>query len=232
MNEWFHSLLQNDSIQSGDTLPSVLFTFLLAFVIGQLIGWIYQKTHRGVSYSQSFTASMVVLPVLVAMMMLLMADSVTIAFGLVAVFAVVRFRNVLKDTRDTIFVLWSIIEGMAAGTGHAPLALIGAICVGMILLYLAVTQYGARRQFDTVVSLFCVSEEQQNVADGIESVLYQFCLTSQLASLQQLDGGSFDLSYRLTLRDPGRRSELESQLRDLVAVKRVSVFAHDDESEI
>ena len=231
MNSWFNMLLQSDRPAPGDSLQVVLFTFLLAFVIGQAIGWVYQKTHRGLSYSQSFTASMVVLPVLVAMMMLLMADSITIAFGLMAVFAVVRFRNVLKDTRDTIYVLWAIIEGMAVGTGRATLAVAGVLMIAAIMFYLAMTHYGARRQYDTIVSLFCVGGPG-GLSEMVEGVLGRHCLKTQLASQQEMAEGTIDLSYRLTLRDPSRRNELESELRRLDRVERVSVFSHDDESEV
>ena len=209
----------------------MFFTFLLAFVIGQIIGWIYQRTHHGLSYSQSFTASMVVLPVLVAMMMLLMADNMTIAFGLLAVFAVVRFRNVLKDTRDTVFVLWAIVEGMAVGTGRSSLALIGCVFVGAVMFYLAITKYGARNSFDTIVNLM-FSDDAGEINASIDRVLARHSLTSQLASIQEVTPGNLDASYRLTLRDPSRRVELESDLRGLDQIQHVSIFAHDDESEV
>jgi uncharacterized membrane protein YhiD involved in acid resistance len=227
-----NDLLRSDRGYSGDSLTDTMFVLVLSFVVGQIIGWIYQKTHRGHSYSQSFTASIVVLPVLVAMMMLLMADNVSIAFGLLAVFAVVRFRNVLKDTRDTIFVLWSIIEGMAVGTGHAALSVIGAIFVALLMMYLAVTHYGSRSQYDTIVSLFCIGDRVEVVSSGVESIFSRYCLTIQLASLQQLNPDNFDLSYKLTLRDPSRRNDMETELRNHDLVERVSVFVHEDESEV
>jgi hypothetical protein len=69
------------------------------------------------------------MPVLVSLMMMLMSGSVFIAFGLLAVFAVVRFRNVLKDTRDASFVLWAIVEGMAVGTRQESIALISVVII-------------------------------------------------------------------------------------------------------
>lgn len=230
MSLWFDSLLRSDQPPTSD-IQSMLFAFLLSFVMGQIIGWVYQRTHHGLSYSQSFTASMVVLPVLVAMMMLLMADNMTIAFGLLAVFAVVRFRNVLKDTRDTVFVLWSIVEGMAVGTGRSSLALVGCVFVGAVMFYLAVTQYGSRNSFDTIVNLM-FSDESGDINESIDRVLARHSLVSQLASIQEVTPGNLDASYRLTLRDPSRRVDLESELRALESIKRVSIFVHDDESEV
>ena len=59
-------------------------------------------------------------------MMMLMTGGLIVAFGLLAVFAVVRFRNVLKDTRDTSYILWAILQGLAVGTFKFSTAVIAA----------------------------------------------------------------------------------------------------------
>ena len=107
--------------------PEMVMNLALATVLGVVVSLIYRSTHKGLSYSQTFVASLVVVPVIVAMMMLLMSGSIAFAFGLLAVFAVVRFRNVLKDTRDTTFVLWSIMEGLGVGTMRYSTAVMSVI---------------------------------------------------------------------------------------------------------
>src|SRR5690606_35260101 len=131
----------------------ILAALLLAFVIGQLVGWIYMLTHTSLSYSASFVGSLVILPVIVALMMILMSGSLMVAFGLLAVFAVVRFRNVLKDTRDTTFILWAIVEGMGAGTFRYSTTVIGAVTVSLVLAYLYWTRFGERHRFDAALSV-------------------------------------------------------------------------------
>ncbi len=117
MSDWL-SMLQNSdygpSFLGG--VDAVIFIMVMAFAVGHLIGFVYMWTHEAISYSRTFVASLAVLPVLIAIMMVVMAGNVLIAFGLIAVFGVIRFRNVLKDTRDTTFVLWSIVEGLTVGT--------------------------------------------------------------------------------------------------------------------
>ena len=108
-------------------VESAALVLLLAFVIGHVVSWVYMWTHSGMSYSQMFTASLLVMPVLVALVMVLMASNVLIALGLLAVFSMIRFRNVLKDTRDTTFILWAIAEGVACGTLRFGIAVIAAV---------------------------------------------------------------------------------------------------------
>ena len=153
MNNWLDTFLHGDFGASTVSPDLVLLALLMAFALGHVIGWVYMATHVGLSYSQMFVASLVVLPAIVALVMALMAGDIVIAFGLLAVFAVVRFRNVLKDTRDTTFILWAIVEGMAVGTLRFTTAVLGVAGVSLIFLYLRATLFGIRHRYDVVVSL-------------------------------------------------------------------------------
>lgn len=224
MSNWVDLLFYSDYDSIGSP-EQALFLLLLAFVIGQMIGWTYMFTHRVLSYSQTFTASLVVMPVLVALMMMLMAGSMFIAFGLLAVFAVVRFRNVLKDTRDTYYILWSIVEGMAVGTRQESTALVGAFVVILISIYLRVTQFGSRQRYDVVLNLLCAADANLN------TVLKRHSRKMQLAASRKV-GEGVDMSYRLQLRDPARSHELQTELENTEGVQRVSLFMREDESEV
>lgn len=230
MNSWLELLFYGDYGMRGGP-EGVLLGLMLAFVIGQLIAWVYMWTHKVLSYSQTFVASMVVLPVLVALMMMLMSGSVVIAFGLLAVFAVVRFRNVLKDTRDTTFVLWGIVEGMAVGTERQSTALVSTLVIMLILLYLRVSSFGSRHRYDVVLQLVWAGDATSGEA-GLQPILRRHSSRIQLASLCRLPGEGVDLSYRLLLRDPSRSDELQAELEKVPEVERLSLFVREDESEV
>jgi hypothetical protein len=231
MSRWTDLLLYGDYGMRAGGPEGVLFGLLLAFIIGQLIGWVYMWTHKVLSYSQTFVASLVILPVLVALMMMLMSGSVVIAFGLLAVFAVVRFRNVLKDTRDTTFVLWGIVEGMAVGTEKQSTAVLSAVFVSMVLLYLRLSAFGSRHRYDVVLQLVWAGDALSGEA-GLQPILRRHSSRVQLASSRRLPGEGVDLSYRLLLRDPGRSDELQAELEQVPEVERLSLFLREDESEV
>lgn len=224
MNNLINLLFYSDFDSVGNP-EQILFLLLLAFVIGQMIAWTYMWTHKVLSYSQTFTSSLVVMPVLVSLMMMLMSGSVYIAFGLLAVFAVVRFRNVLKDTRDTYFVMWAIVEGMAVGTRQESTALMGAFVIIGISFYLRLTQFGSRQRYDVVLNVLCASDL------NLSPVLRRHSRKSQLAASRKV-GENMDMSYRLQLRDPSRSAELQSELEVTQGVQRVSLFMREDESEV
>jgi hypothetical protein len=210
---------------------SIALSLLLSFVIGQVIGWVYMATHTTPSYSSSFVASLVVLPVIVALMMVLMSGSLTIAFGLLAVFAVVRFRNVLKDTRDTTYILWTIVEGMAAGTFRYSTALIGAVGVVLVLFYLWFTEFGIRRRFDAAISL-SIPNGSNGSRGQVEQILRRFSDRVILTGERDSEGDRNILSYRLLMRNPARRGELKAELAAAGSVEELSFYLHEDESEL
>lgn len=232
MNHWFDLLFYGDYGAASGGPEAVVFILLLAFLVGQVIGWVYMWTHKVLSYSQTFVASLVILPVLVALMMSLMTGSMFIAFGLLAVFAVVRFRNVLKDTRDTTFVLWGIVQGMAVGTQRFSTALTSLLVISLVLLYLRMTAFGSRQRYDVVLQLLWVGGDAVTGIQGLLPILRKHSSRVQLATTRKLPDEGVDLSYRLLLRDPTRSDELQTELENVPEVERVSLFVREDESEV
>src|SRR5215204_877394 len=153
MTDWLQTILSPDLSPAMGGGEAALLALLIAFCIGHIVSWTYMLTHTGLSYSQMFTSSLLVLPVIVALTMMLLAGNILIAVGLLSVFAMIRFRNVLKDTRDTTFILWAVVEGVAAGTQRLSVGVIGAIVVAAVFLYVRVTSFGGRHRYDVVLSL-------------------------------------------------------------------------------
>ena len=164
-------------------------------------------------------------------MMMLMSGSIAFAFGLLAVFAVVRFRNVLKDTRDTTFILWSIMEGLGVGTMKFSTSLLAALGVAMALIYLRVTAFGSRHRFDAVLSLQMTGDVGGMMAH-LRQILRQHCVRTLLASQQRAAQDTTNLSYRVLLRDPTRSHELQNVLEQTTGIGNVSLFLREDESEV
>jgi len=223
-------MMANDFVGSQMGPETALLVMLVAFCIGHLIAWTYMWTHTGLSYSQLFTSSLLVQPVIVSIVMLLMAGNILVAIGVLSIFAMIRFRNVLKDTRDTTYILWGIVEGVAVGNQRFGIAVLGAIVISLIFVYLRVTSFGGRHRYDVILSLEWAGSE--NYASTLKPLLRRHTMRSQLASQHDLDANKLDLSYRLLLRDPSRSRELLSELEKTEGVARASLFHLSDEAEV
>ncbi len=212
LNMWFNSDYGSTAVGPH----GLLFTMLLAFFLGHIVAFVYMWTHESLSYSRTFVTSLVVLPPLVSVMMTLMAGSILVAFGLLAVFGVIRFRNILKDTRDTVFILWGITEGMGVGTMRYSTAVIGGVGIAAVLLYLRFTSFGNRTRYDAVVTLRIIGD----------------AVVGNFVSQQRLTDAGSDVACHLLLRDPSRWDELQVELARAGTFENVSVFLHADEAEI
>src|SRR5512142_3073103 len=132
MNDWF---LRGDYGLTPTNYATLAIGLLLAFASGHAVAWVYMFTHTGLSYSRSYVESMILRPVIVAWVMMMLANNLVVAFGLMAIFAMVRFRSILRDTLDTAYVLAVSVIGLACGTAKFSSAIIGCLVTAAIMFY-------------------------------------------------------------------------------------------------
>ncbi len=230
MNDLFGSFTHPDWPGAPDA-QTVLLMIALAFSLGLVLGFIYMWTHEALSYSRTFVAALAVLPLIISMMMAAMFGSLLVAFGLLAVFGVVRFRNVLKDTRDTTFILWAIVEGLAVGTTRFSIAVLAAFGIGSAFLLLRFISFGTRQRYDAVLSLRMTGDFDSRMG-ALVPLLKRHALKLDLSSERRATDKGAELSYRLLLRDPHRSGQLQSELSALEGFSDVAIYMHEDEAEI
>jgi hypothetical protein len=210
---------------------AVMIAMLLAFVCGHTIAWVYVYTHTGLSYSRSYVNTLILMPVIVALVMLVLANNLVLAFGLMAIFAMVRFRSILRDTLDTAYVLAVIVMGLACGTLKFTSAALGCITVAAIMIYFRATGFGTRHRYDLIVNVQWVRPAAE-LAE-LRDLLRRHTRRAQCASQRSNEGyAGIDLSYRVLLRDAERTNELLDELRALKGVARLSSLHAGDESEM
>lgn len=228
MNNW---LTRADFGSAPTNYTSLIIALLLAFVCGHAIAWVYMLTHTGLSYSRSYVNTLIIMPVIVALVMLILANNLVLAFGLMAIFAMVRFRSILRDTLDTTYVLAVIVIGLACGTLKFSSALIGCLATIAIMLYLWGTGFGTRLRYNLIVNIQWVRPAAE--LEALRQLLRRHSRKAVCASQRSNEGyEGVDLSYRLLLRDPGRSEQLLEDLRGLEGVARVSSLTAGDESEM
>jgi len=109
-------------------------TLILAFGLGMFIFLVYKKTYSGVMYSSSFGGTLVALTMITAMTILAVTSNVVLSLGMVGALSIVRFRTAIKEPMDIAFLFWSIAAGIVLAAGMIPLAVVGSVIIGVILL--------------------------------------------------------------------------------------------------
>ncbi len=228
MIEW----LRNADMAAVPTdFAVVLLGMLLAFLCGQSVAWTYMYTHPGLSYSRSFVNSLIAIPIIVALVMQVLANNLVTAFGLMAIFAIVRFRNILRDTLDTSYILAALVLGMAAGSQKYATAIVGCVFTVLVFVYLRITNFGSRHRYDLILNLHWTRPFPE--IGSLDRLLDRHSSSLVRASQRTNEGATgIDLSYRLLLRDISRIPDLISELRGLDGVSRITTVKAEDESEL
>lgn len=119
---------------SSISIFDMILTIILSFGIGLFIFLVYKKTYRGVMYSAGFGTTLIALTMITSIVILAVTSNVVLSLGMVGALSIVRFRIAIKDPLDIAFLFWSIGAGIILAAGMIPLAIIGSICIGIILL--------------------------------------------------------------------------------------------------
>lgn len=112
----------------------IILALALSFGIGLFIFFIYKKTYQGVMYSSSFGTTLIALTMITTLVILAVTSNVVLSLGMVGALSIVRFRTAIKEPLDIAFLFWSIAVGIVLAAGMIPLAVIGSVIIGIILL--------------------------------------------------------------------------------------------------
>jgi hypothetical protein len=138
--------LTYDLLSISDVLQASLFLFLhLAGTVLLMIPltWTYMSAKQEIGYHKSFVRALIVLPICAATIVLLIQDSLALAFGLAALVAAVRFRVALAEAIDGIFIFAAICVGLSAGVGYLGIATVMTVFFCFASLVLWQLDYGS-----------------------------------------------------------------------------------------
>ena len=121
------------SFSVTDTIIGLLFSL----VVGLFIFVIYKKTLTGVMYSTGFALTLVGMSMVTTLVIMAVTSNVVLSLGMVGALSIVRFRTAIKEPMEIVFLFWSLAVGIVIGAGMIPLAVIGSVIIGGVLLVLA-----------------------------------------------------------------------------------------------
>ena len=205
------------------TPAEIVLNILLAIALGLILSYIYKITHKSLSYSQSFTLTIVFVTFIVAIVMMVIGSSLARAFALVGALSIIRFRTVVKDTKDTAFVFAGLALGMAAGTSNYFLAIIGTVAVSAVAVILFTINYGALYKSEFVLRF---SFDQQQNSEAYLNIIQQHAERSNLLHIEPAGDGQFlNLTYDIVLKTGVTAEQLTALLGRIEGAEDVVLIA-------
>ena len=226
MTDFLNKLLSLTDPAGSASMEVSLLCLVGAFVFGQVVAWVYVWTHKGPSYSVSMARSLIVLSLVVALVMLVIGNSLARAFGLFGALALIRFRTPVKDARDTVFLFFSVAVGIAAGTQNLLGAAAGTTVICAALCYLHLANFGSRRENGGLVRFRCPSggaAEQQ-----ARDLLKRACAGVSLLHMRDAGAELMEYAYEVRLRDQDHSPVLAAALHDIDGVQDLSLLMQDE----
>lgn len=223
MDRIWQTLEGSSYLETGFSPRDVILALLLAFLLGQLLAWVYYITHSGLSYSRSFVQSLIMITVVIALVMSTIQNSFVTAVGLMGALSIIRFRNIIKDTRDISFIFCSLVIGMAAGSQRFAIAIIGTLTMCSIAVYLRYTNFGTHHPHNGFLR-FSINKHIGS-DHPIHSILKQFCGSFTLVSAQDSGYGDPNVEYafQLMLRNATKNEKMLAELEQIEDVKNISL---------
>lgn len=192
----FNDVLKSDFLENATSISllDMLLALTLAFCVGLFIFMIYKKTFSGVMYSSSFGVTLVALTMITTLVILAVTSNVVLSLGMVGALSIVRFRTAIKEPLDIAFLFWSIAAGIVLAAGMIPLAVIGSIIIGIMLLVFANRKSHSNPY---IVVIHCEDHNSEvRVRECLESHV-QRCVVKSKAARK----GSVELNLEIRLKD-------------------------------
>ena len=128
-------LMELFQTSTNDLSIEVIITRLaVSMVIAGFIFLSYRLSHDGSIYSKKFNVSLAALTVITTTVMIVIGNNLAMSLGMVGALSIVRFRTAIKDSRDTVYIFWTIVTGICCGAGDYQVAALGSAFVFVLML--------------------------------------------------------------------------------------------------
>jgi uncharacterized membrane protein YhiD involved in acid resistance len=190
----------------------------LAFALGLFILFVYKKTYTGVMYSAGFGVSLLGLTLVTTLIILAVTSNIILSLGMVGALSIVRFRTAIKEPLDIVFLFWSIATGIVLGAGLLPLAVLGSLFIGIILVV-----FVNRKSVDSPYILIVGSGENGREED-ILNLLQQSVKRHSIKSKTVSDSG-MELTYEVRLKE--NSTKFVGLVKEIQGVRSVALVSYN-----
>jgi uncharacterized membrane protein YhiD involved in acid resistance len=205
------------------TIQDAALALLLSFMLALIIAKIYQYTHKGVSYSQSYVYTLVIMTTVVSLIMLIIGSNIARAFSLVGALSIIRFRNAVKDSRDVAFVFLAMAVGMACGTRFYLMAIFATFMISSFILLLYKLNLFNKPMRERI--LMVQVHNDFDYQDHFEHIFKKYFLNYSLISIETLDNKDLiELIYSISLKSKFQTDHFLKEIREINENNKVSLI--------
>jgi uncharacterized membrane protein YhiD involved in acid resistance len=231
MDEFLKELERFKDMTGAFTVLDIALVLTLGFVLSMIIAWVYRFTHRGVSYSQSYVHTLVIMGSVVALIMMIIGSNIARAFALVGALSIIRFRNAVKETRDVGFIFLVMAIGMAVGTRFYILATFATIVLSVFVIILYKFNLFAKEVRERILRIqLPVDRDHEKV---FEDLFRDLLDEHNIISVETVRAGVLqEVVYSVVLKKSTSPKTLLEKIRTLNNNQKVTIILGQQEIDI
>jgi uncharacterized membrane protein YhiD involved in acid resistance len=209
----------------------VIFSTVLSFLLALIIAYVYKTTYRGVSYTQSYVHTLIMLAMIVSLIMLVVGSNIARAFSLVGALSIIRFRNAVKDTRDVGYIFFAMAIGMACGTRFYLLAVVGTLIISFIMWGMTTLNMFSKDVREQILKIRLPAE--MNYETLFEPAFNQYLNRYNLVAVETVQAGMLtELVYGIELKKPDQAQRLMAEIAKLNQNNKVALITGHHEVDL
>lgn len=189
MKNFIYDLIKN---QGGLSVEEIALNIAVATLLGLAIYISYAISHAGTIYSKKFNVSLIALTTLTATVMTVIGNNVALSLGMVGALSIVRFRTAIKDSRDTVYIFWTIVVGICCGVGDFFVAAIGSAVIFAVLLI-----FGFVKSTDRML---IIVRGARNAEQNIQAVFFEFFKRKAVLRVKNTTDDTVEFIYEVSGR--------------------------------
>ncbi|AKL94792.1 hypothetical protein CACET_c13270 [Clostridium aceticum] len=206
------SILNTTSIYTSIPLGTAMLTIVISFILGGFVSFTYMKTCEKNSYSRNFFLTLVLIPMVIAIIILLIGSNVARAFSLAGAFSIIRFRSAPGDPKDIAYVLFTMAAGLACGVGVYGYAVMFTTVLCILMLLLSFFNIGEKNFSQKLIKI--TIPEDLDFEGAFDEVFEKFTDSYQLIKVRTIDLGTlYQLDYTVTMHHKTNQKEFLDALR-------------------
>ena len=214
IQQFTQSLWSIQDLTGTFSVMDITIWMILSFILTAILWWVYKKTHKWTSYTQSYVHTLVMMWMTVCVIMLIVWSNIARAFSLVWALSIIRFRNAMKETRDIWFMFAAMAIGMATWTKFYILAVVFTLIISVIIFVMSRFNWFARQATSQILKI-----QVSNTLDFdhiFDDVLVKYTNISDLISIDSVRGWALtELVYNVDLKNPNKKQEFLAEIKRL-----------------
>ena len=219
---WMDFIAAAGSSQSL-SLQHVISAMLLSFVLCSVLAKLYQMTFQSLSYSRAFVHTLILGGMIVCMVMMSMGDSLARGIGVLGALSLIRFRTVVRDPRDMMFLFASLGLGIACGAGMFAVAITGCVLLSSVIILLHWAPFATRRRHEAMLR-FLVEADNDEARVEADKIMAECCSAYMLLAMREaVQGDLLEYSYQVRLIDPSYQVDLVKKFEALDHIAEVNL---------